>query len=81
MKPIRFKDSNVELTAPNCHDLPAFADGEYVVSCWRPTIGEKLKLMVWPWRIRVWLLVHTGKHTQPPVLVQMGGKVLEKKER
>jgi hypothetical protein len=68
------------LTAPpgmdNCANLPVFRGDNMIISCWRPTVRERLSILV---RGRVWLLIHSPD-TQPPVAVQ-GRKTVFKKAR
>jgi len=72
MKPIWFKESNRMLTKPQsmsedeCGDLYVFANGEQCISCWKPTLKERLSILVFG---RVWLWVYSG-HTQPPVSIE-----------
>jgi len=69
MKPIKFKDMTETLQKPEswtdeqCGSLPIATDGMVCVSCWRPTLRERLSILLFG---RVWLFVHSG-HTQPPV--------------
>lgn len=68
MKPEDFRQSNCNLTAPagmekTCGVLPVFRDGQHVISCWRLSWRERLKLLVTG---RLWLWVVSAR-TQPPV--------------
>lgn len=71
MKPIKFKESNKILNKPEgwtdkqCSPLHVHNDGRYSISCWAPTILERIKLL---FTGRVWLWVCSG-NTQPPVIV------------
>jgi len=74
-EPINFVHSNLLLKPPKKQnyskniesvvDLPAWSDGEQCVSCWRPTVRERLSILFFG---RVWLSVLSGR-TQPPVYI------------
>lgn len=70
MIPQRFAESNRVMTPPpgwreeQCFDVHAFADGNQVVTCWRPTPEELMKLNLGE---PVWLVIWGG--TMPPVCV------------
>lgn len=53
--------ANVESVVP----LPVWTDGEQCVSCWRPSLRERLSILVFG---RVWVAVLSGQ-TQPPICV------------
>jgi hypothetical protein len=70
MIPHSFKEHNATLTKPDgmtdeeCGSLEVYRDGGKVcISCWRPTLRERLSMLVFG---RVWLWVYSGV-TQPPV--------------
>ena len=66
MKPIKFKQGNVTLTGKGgIKDLPAFRDGEYIISCWKMSLKEKLSALLFG---TVWLVVKSTK-TQPSVKI------------
>lgn len=69
MKPIRFKEYTRYLYAPEgmpeVKPLPIHDDGEYLLSCWRPTLRERLSVLLFG---RVWLWLHTRSH--PPVTIK-----------
>lgn len=79
MKPIDFPQSTKVLQRPGtlsdaeCGALPVWCDGKQCVSCWKPTIKERIKILLGG---NVWLGVLSGK-TQPPVFVA-GERVFEK---
>ena len=79
MKPIDFPQSTKVLQRPGtmseseCQSLPVWNDGKQCVSCWKPTIKERIKILFGG---NVWLGVLSGK-TQPPVFVA-GERVFEK---
>lgn len=79
MKPIDFPQSTKVLQRPGtmseseCQSLPVWNDGKQCVSCWKPTIKERIKILFGG---NVWLGVLSGK-TQPPVFVT-GERVFEK---
>lgn len=64
MKPIDFKQSNIMLVGGGkIKDLPAYSSGEYIVSCWKMGLKEKLNALLFG---KVWLVVKSSK-TQPPM--------------
>lgn len=71
MKPIGFKQATKELQRPStmpgsdCRPLPVYCDGNQCVSCWRPSLPERVRILFGG---KVWLGVLSGK-TQPPVYV------------
>lgn len=79
MKPIDFPQSTKVLQRPGtmseseCQSLPVWNDGKQCVSCWKPSIKERIKILFGG---NVWLGVLSGK-TQPPVFVT-GERVFEK---
>lgn len=79
MKPIDFPQSTKVLQRPGtlsdseCGALPVWNDGKQCVSCWKPSIKERLNILLGG---KVWLGVISGK-TQPPVFVA-GERVFEK---
>lgn len=79
MKPIDFSQSTKVLQKPatlsdsQCGALPVWCDGKQCVSCWKPSIKERIAILFGG---NVWLGVMSGK-TQPPVFVT-GERVFEK---
>lgn len=71
MKPIDFKQFTKVLQKPStmtdneCASLHVWSDGKQCVSCWKPTIKERLNILFGG---KVWLGVLSGG-TQPPVFV------------
>ena len=71
MEPIKFKEQTGKLLKPGsmtdeeCVPLPIWTDGKECISCWRPSIQERLSVLFFG---RIWLSVFSGK-TQPPVWV------------
>lgn len=69
MKPISFENSTQVLIRPagmseqKCGPLPVYSDGQQCISCWRPSLRERVSMLLFG---RVWLYVLSGK-TQPPV--------------
>jgi hypothetical protein len=69
MKPIEFKESNQTLTKPNymtdeeCGTLPIHTDGDSCLSCWKMSLIERLKVLIFG---RIWVFVRSGS-TQPPI--------------
>ena len=68
MKPIKFKQQNITYTKPKsmtdeeCGSLPACKHENGIVSCWKMTLRERLKVL---FTGIVWLGV--ASHVQPPV--------------
>ena len=81
MEPIKFKESNKTLLKPEgvsdaeCGSLPVHVADGTLVSCWKPTIRERLSILFFG---RVWLWVWSGE-TQPPVALD-GKKTIFKYE-
>lgn len=79
MKPINFQQSTKvlqrpsEMTEKECLPLPVWNDGKQCISCWKPTLVERLKILLTG---KVWLGVLSGT-TQPPVFIS-GENVFEK---
>ena len=71
MKPIDFKQStkvlqrSSEITDDGCASLPVWSDGMQCVSCWKPSLSERISLVFGG---QVWLGVASGS-TQPPVVL------------
>ncbi len=71
MKPINFPYATKVLQRPSIiteddsQSLPVWNDGTQCVSCWKPTIRERLIILFGG---NVWLGVQSGK-TQPPVFI------------
>lgn len=71
MKPIDFRQSTKVLQKPatmtdkECASLHVWSDGRQCVSCWKPTLGERLHIAFGG---KVWLGVASGG-TQPPVFI------------
>lgn len=61
------------MTDNKCASLHVWSDGKQCVSCWKPTIKERLNILFGG---KVWLGVLSGK-TQPPVFVS-GARVFNK---
>jgi hypothetical protein len=72
MKPINFKEANKILLRPEsmtdaeCGALHVYTEGKYCLSCWRPSLREKLSILLFG---KVWLWVMSGA-TQPPVTLE-----------
>jgi len=68
MIPQRFSESNVvmrrppEMSEEQCMDIHAFSSGQAVITCWRPTPEELVKLNLGE---PLWL--HIVGATMPPV--------------
>lgn len=71
MKPIDFKQStkvlqrSADMTDDECASLPVWSDGTQCVSCWKPSLSERISLVFGG---KVWLGVASGS-TQPPVFL------------
>lgn len=71
MKPIDFKQStkvlqrSPDMTDDECAALPVWSDGTQCVSCWKPSLSERISLAFGG---KVWLGVASGS-TQPPVFL------------
>lgn len=71
MKPIDFKQStkvlqrSSEVTDDGCASLHVWSDGIQCVSCWKPSLSERISLVFWG---KVWLGVASGS-THPPVFL------------
>ena len=63
-EPIHFEQENVNFVAPGCGDLPTFADGQQIISCWALSQAELAEVLK-SGRIFV-RIVGTG---QPPMSV------------
>lgn len=67
MKPIKFKESNKTFTRPEsmtkeeCGPLPVYQDNHHIISCWKLTLKERVKILV---KGKVWLWVW-GTKQQP----------------
>jgi hypothetical protein len=70
MTPLKFKEATRTMTAPpgmaNCGDLPAYASGEYFLSCWGLSWRERLSALFLG---RCWLWVYSAG--QPPVALEV----------
>lgn len=71
MKPIKFKEATKVLQRPatmtdaECASLHVWSDGNQCVSCWKPSIKERVRILCFG---NVYLGVMSGS-TQPPVFV------------
>lgn len=70
MKPIEFAQATKTLNAPTslagrCGGLPVWSDSEQCVSCWKPSIKDRFKILFGG---NIYLGVLSGK-TQPPVFL------------
>lgn len=79
MNPIDFVEANKTLTKPlsmtdeECGSLSVWNDGKQSVSCWRPTLRERLSILIFGC---VWLTVLSGE-TQPPVALSGKRKIFD----
>lgn len=80
MKPTDFPESNKLLLKPKdmtdeeCASLPVWTDGEMCVSLWRPSLRERLSLLLFG---KCWLFALSGG-TQPPVAMMIAKDIFEK---
>jgi hypothetical protein len=68
MKPVKFKEANGQLVGPdgsNIQPLPCYRDGTWVISRWKPTLWERVKIM-FGGKLTLWIM---GGQTQPPCLL------------
>ena len=71
MKPTDFRDANITLEAAGDVDrdaLPAYSNGDLFISHWRPSLRERLSILVFG---SVWLALLGEQH--PPVSI-VGGR-------
>ena len=79
MNPIEFEERNRLLLRPNgmseeeCGGLPIYTNNEFCVSCWKPTIRERLSVLLFG---KVWLWVYSGAR-QPPVSIEDRRTIVE----
>lgn len=77
MKPKYFEQATKELQRPacmtdeECGSLPVYTDGKQCVSCWKPSIRERVRILLGR---PVWLGVISGR-TMPPVFIEAGENV------
>ncbi len=62
IKPVKFEEQNYTYVAEGCGDLPAWIDGEQIISCWKIPFIKRLKMI---FTGRIWLGVMGV--SQPPV--------------
>ena len=67
MKPIKFRDANTTFVGFGVGELPAFVGGDMIVTCWRPTWRERVKVL---FSGCVWCAMLTD--VCPPVLLDVG---------
>ena len=71
MVPVDFPESGKVLERPSsmredeCGPLPVFTDNKQCVTCWKPSLKERLSIL---FHGKVWLGVLWGS-TQPPVWI------------
>lgn len=68
MKPVKFPQANGQLVGPEGTDiqpLPCYRDGTWVISRWKPTLWERIKILCGG-KITLWLM---SGHTQPPCMI------------
>ena len=82
MEPIEFKEQTKVLSKPEnmtddeCSSLAIWNDGQACISCWKPSIRERLSILFFG---KVWLWVYSGA-TQPPVAIDGAKTVFMVKE-
>lgn len=66
MEPKRFKESNITFTKPgsmpDCSDLPAYRNKNQIISCWKASWRDRLKIL---FRGEIWIGI-VGQ-AQPPM--------------
>lgn len=69
MRPIEFPEQTTVFAKnqPEYAPLPAWADGQEVITCWRPTLGERFRLLFGG---NLWLRQLTFGHPLQPVALQ-----------
>ena len=81
MKPIKFKEQigtllrPADMTDEECGPLPIFSDGKQIVSCWKPSLLDKIRLIIFG---KIWLSV-LSEITQPPVWLDTRKSIFEKR--
>ena len=84
MEPVQFNQANSVLTKPEgmtdeeCGPLPTYSNGEYCLSCWRPTTFKEWFSFLF-YR-KIWIYVHSG-HTQPPIVISLDKTVFDSPHR
>ncbi|MDD3019486.1 MAG: hypothetical protein PHX61_00735 [Alphaproteobacteria bacterium] len=53
------------MSESECQSLPVWCDGKQCVSCWKPTIADRIRIALGG---NIWLGVMSG-NTQPPVFI------------
>lgn len=84
MIPIDFPEKSKVLQRPSsmtddeCGPLAVYEDPEcrYVVSCWRPSLRERLSLVIFG---KLWVSVWSGR-TQPPIALKGKKTIFRKAE-
>lgn len=81
MKPIKFKEQNINFTAPQgmteeeCGTLPAYSHESGILSCWEMTFRERLKVL---FTGRVWFDIMA--RSQPPIWLGVDKPLIKNKE-
>jgi len=69
MRPVDFAQQNITFLPPkdmeNCESLPVYRDGREIISCWRFSFKDILKVI---FKRRIWL--HISGMSQPPVYLR-----------
>lgn len=72
MKPVEFKQVTHRLGAPegmkNCGALPVASHEGVTISCWELSFRERMSALFFG---KLWLQVHSGGKTQPPVAISI----------
>lgn len=77
MKPVKFKSANAVLGPPEewdsgihgeCSRLHVLKDNSYIYSCWKPSFGERVKLLFG----QPVKLIVAWPMTMPPVALEVG---------
>jgi len=80
MRPINFLHANKTFTKPDgmtddeCGPLPVYTDGQYLISCWKPSFKDRLIILLGK---SIWLWILGKAH--PPVKLTTDNPFTEEK--
>ncbi|HBR31937.1 MAG TPA: hypothetical protein DD733_07625 [Clostridiales bacterium] len=72
MQPTKFKEQNITFTKPasmtdeQCSSLPAYRDDREIISCWKMTWKERIKVLFIG---KIWFSVYGT--SQPPICLSV----------
>lgn len=81
MKPVKFKESNIELKKPpsmkddECSSLWVNNESSSTISCWTVSLWSRIKFL---FHGRIWLGVYSNNKSQPPVWLDCNKTVFTK---